>query len=92
MEEIREVKLPKDSELLKSFLMKDSIEFMPLISNLREERFPQAYAGISESSIKTLVTVEKGITIWKKESLNGILTASWNSVPIIAHALGFQSF
>ena len=39
MEEIREVKLPKDSELLKSFLMKDSIEFMPLISNLRKNVF-----------------------------------------------------
>ena len=64
---IREVKLPEDSELLESFLMKGPIEFMPLISKLGKGRFPKAYAGISEGSIKALVTIERegrGISIW----------------------------
>ena len=64
---IREVKLPEDLGLLESFLMKDPIEFMPLISELRKGRFAKAYAGISEGSIKTLVTIERagrGISVW----------------------------
>ncbi len=64
---IREVELPEDLGLLESFLMKDPIEFMPLISKLRKGRFPQTYAGISEGSIETLVTIEKKgrrISIW----------------------------
>ncbi|MFB0523054.1 MAG: GNAT family N-acetyltransferase [Candidatus Bathyarchaeia archaeon] len=67
MEGIREVKLPRDSELLESFLMEDPVEFMPLISDLRKERFPQAYAGISQGSITTLVTIEREgrrVSIW----------------------------
>jgi len=66
LEEIREVKLPNDLEILESFLMVDPIEFLWLILCLREKRFPQAYVGISEGSIKTLVTIEKlhGIRIW----------------------------
>ena len=68
LEEIREVKIPEDFDLLERFLMVDPIEFMPLILSLREKHFPKAYAGISEDSIKTLVTIEKegrDITIWK---------------------------
>ena len=64
---IREVKLPEDLGLLESFLMKDPIEFMPLISKLRKGRFPQAYAGIGEGSIKTLATIEREgrrISMW----------------------------
>jgi len=66
LEEIRAVKLPKDLEILESFLMVDPIEFLWLILCLREKRFPQAYVGISEGSIKTLVTIEElhGIRIW----------------------------
>ncbi|MDH5441375.1 MAG: hypothetical protein OEZ48_10180 [Candidatus Bathyarchaeota archaeon] len=59
MGKIREVRLQEDFELLESFLMKDPTEFMPLISELREGRFPQAYVGIREGSIKTLVTIER---------------------------------
>jgi len=67
LEEVREVKLPEDLELLESFLVVDPIEFLPLTSQSREKRFPRAYAGISDSSIKTLVTIEEnghGIRIW----------------------------
>jgi len=67
LEEVREIKLPADRKLLKSFLMVDPIEFLPLISQLREKRFPRAYAGISDNSIGTLVTIEEngyGIRIW----------------------------
>jgi len=67
LKEIRAIELPKDLKLLESFLMVDPIEFMPLISCLREKCFPQAYVGISESSVKTLVTIEEngyGIRVW----------------------------
>jgi len=70
LEEIRAVKLPRDLKLLENFLMVNPIEFLPLISRLKEERFPQAYAGISEGSIKTLVTIEEnghGIRIWPSD-------------------------
>jgi len=59
LEELREIKLPEDLELLKRFLMSDAIGFVSLILRLREKHFPQAYARISEGSIKTLVTIEQ---------------------------------
>jgi len=67
LEEIRAVKLPNDLELLESFLMVNPIEFLPLISYLKGKRFPRAYAGISDSYIVALVTMEEngyGARIW----------------------------
>ena len=67
MGDIRKVKLQEDLKLLESFLMANPIEFLPLISCLEEKRLPQACAGISENSIKTLVTMQEngfGIRIW----------------------------
>jgi len=66
LEEVREVELPKDLEILESFLMVNPIEFLFLVLCLREKRFPQAYVGMSEGFIKTLVTIEElhGVRIW----------------------------
>ena len=63
---IREITIPNDVDTVESCLMADPIEFLPLISSLKRNCFPQAFAGISEGSVKTLVTIRKGhrMTVW----------------------------
>jgi len=69
LEEIREIIISRDLSLLKSFLQDDPIKFLPLLFCLKENCFHQAYVGIREGSIKTLVTTEEDSlgdiwTIW----------------------------
>lgn len=64
-EEIREVKLPEDEGLLEKFLMQDQIEFIHLLLALREKCFHKSYARFSEDIIKTLVTIDRFITVHK---------------------------
>jgi len=73
LEEIREVRLPEDRKLLENFVRVKPIEFLSLNSWLKENVFPEAYAGISEGHIKTLATIQKGSfdneiwTLWPSE-------------------------